>query len=200
MKKLTYALLASVALAATSFAGQEIRTGKETKTVLPPSTCFNDRELQVDVFGAYVDGNSPTHAGPNKDHAWGGGIGVNYFFTRNLGVGADAYWVNGRINNAQPGSYDRHQDNTQFQNYDGSLIFRLPLDRMCLAPYAFVGGGIDCEYKNWAVGFAGVGVEYRIVPAKVGIFTDARWNYYGDRFEHGDQNNFTMRAGLRVIF
>ena len=51
-----------------------------------------------------------------------------------------------------------------------------------------------------ALGFAGVGLEYRVVPNKVGLFIDARWNYYGDRYGSDNQNNFTSRAGVRWVF
>ncbi len=196
MKKATITLLASLALAATTFAGTEIQSGKD-KNPGPLATCFNDRELQVDVFGAYTDGNASTHAGPIRDHGWGGGVGVNYFFTRNIGIGAEGLWENGVDNASQ---HHGHSGDDVFHNVDGSLIFRLPLDQYCLAPYAFLGGGAVMDGNDWAVGFVGVGVEYRIIPAKVGLFTDARWNYFGDRYDRGDQNNFTIRAGLRLIF
>jgi len=197
MKKLAFSLLAIAALAATSFAGQEIVSGKDKKVVTPLTTCFNDRELQLDVFGVYADGHAESHAGPMRDHGWGGGIGVNYFFTRNIGIGADAFWLSGHHNAAAPGHPD---EETVFHNIDGSLIFRLPIDRLCLAPYAFIGGGAELDGASWGYGFVGVGLEYRIVPAKIGIFADSRWNYYGDRYGNGDQNNFAFRAGVRFVF
>ena len=197
MKKLTITLLASIALAAASYAGTEISSGKESKKVIAPVHCFNDQELQVDVFGAYQVGEGPNHAGPIHDHGWGGGIGINYFFSRYIGVGAEGYWIAADENASVP---DRGSSRTTFHNINGSLIFRLPIDEMCLAPYAFIGGGAVLDSEDWAVGFAGVGLEYRVVPNKVGIFVDARWNYYGDRYGHDDQNNFTARAGVRWVF
>jgi hypothetical protein len=203
MKKLSISLLASFAVVATSFAGTEISAGK--KTVTPVTTCFNDRELQLDLFGAYSDGNASTHAGPIRDHGWGGGVGVNYFFTRYIGIGAEGLWEAGQDNAASVGDHhafhhDNHDGRTTFHNADGMLIFRMPLDQYCLAPYGFVGGGAEMDSANWADAFVGLGVEYRVVPAKVGIFADGRWNYFGDRYERGDQNNFTFRAGVKLIF
>src|SRR4051812_12149939 len=96
MKKLTITLFASIALAASSFAGHEmVSSGKDfkDKTVAPPVLCFGDHELQVDIFGAYQVGEGPTHAGPIGDHGWGGGVGVNYFFSRYIGIGAEGYWI-----------------------------------------------------------------------------------------------------------
>jgi len=199
MKKLTITLFASIALAASSFAGHEmVSSGKDFKEskVVPPVLCFGDHELQIDIFGAYVDGNASTHAGPVRDHGWGGGVGVNYFFTRNIGVGAEGYWIAADHNRAATND----NGETVFHNIDGSLIFRLPIDEMCLAPYAFVGGGVVLDGDQWAVGFAGLGVEYRVVPNKLGLFIDGRFNYYGDRYGHGDQNNYTARAGVRWVF
>lgn len=197
MKKLAFSLLVGAALAATSFAGQEIVSGKDKKVVVPPTTCFNDRELQIDIFGAYADGHALTHAGPVRDHGWGGGVGVNYFFNRYVGIGADAFWLSAKHNAAAPGTTD---ESTVFHNVDGSVIFRLPIDSMCLAPYGFLGGGAEFDGQSWGYGFVGVGLEYRVVPAKVGLFIDSRWNYYGDRYDHGDQNNFAFRAGVRWVF
>src|SRR5437763_17184498 len=96
MKKLTTTLLASIALAATSFAGHEmVSSGKDFKASkeIAPTYCFNAGELQFDVFGAYQVGEGPDRSGPIHDHGWGGGIGVNYFFTRHLGIGAEGYWI-----------------------------------------------------------------------------------------------------------
>jgi hypothetical protein len=293
MKKLTITLLASIALAASSFAGHEVvSSGKDFKQPkeVAPITCFGDTELQLDVFGAYVVGEGPNHAGPVGDHGWGGGIGVNYFFSRYIGVGAEGYWiaadhnkaasndggettfhniggslifrlpidelclapyafigggavldgdqwavgfaglgveyrvipnklglfVDGRFNyffsryigvgaegywiSSDHNGSQGTDEETWFHNLNGSIIFRLPIDELCLAPYAFIGGGAVLDGDQWAVGFAGVGVEYRVIPNKLGLFIDARWNYYGDRYGHDDQNNFTSRAGVRWVF
>src|SRR3954469_1909820 len=136
MKKLTITLLASIALAAASYAGTEISSGKDKK-VIQPVHCFNDQELQVDVFGAYQVGEGPNHAGPIHDHGWGGGIGINYFFSRYIGVGVEGYWIAAKENSAASGA-DRFDNDdhsrTTFHNINGSLIFRLPLDESCLAP------------------------------------------------------------------
>ena len=200
MKKLTTTLLASIALAATSFAGHEVVSdGKDfkDKKVIAPTYCFNAGELQLDVFGAYQVGEGGSHAGPIHDHGWGGGIGVNYFLTRYIGIGAEGYWVAAGHNSAA----DHHgNDETTFHNVNGSLIFRLPIDSLCLAPYAYLGGGAVMDGDKWAVGFAGVGLEYRVIPNKLGLFIDERWNYYGDRYGNDVQNNFLTRAGVRWVF
>ena len=199
MKKLVFGLATSVLIAATCFAGTETyssgKTSKEYKQVEKP-TCFADRELQLDVFGAYQDGNSPNHAGPIKDHAWGGGVAVNYFFMRYFGLSAEGYFMAGH----DGGTITPTDNKTQFSSATGSLIFRYPIDSLCLAPYLFVGGGGTWDGAGLGLGHVGVGLEYRIVPNKVGLFADARWNYYGDRDHHDVQNNFLVRAGVRWVF
>ena len=197
MKKLTTSLLAVVGLMGTAFAGHEIvSTGKDYKAPAP-TPCFNDRELQIDVFGAYADGNAAHHAGFIRDHGWGGGVGLNYFFHRNIGIGVDATWLYARESNNSDAT---EGDHTTFHNFTGSLIFRLPIDEMCLAPYAFIGGGFHVDGDQWASAHAGVGVEYRIVPQRVGLFADGRWTYLGDRYGHGDLNFFSTRLGVRFVF
>jgi len=191
MKKLTTSLLAVLTLAATSFAGQEVSMSKETP---PPTGCFNDRELQLDVFGAYEVGLGPDHAGPIKDHAWGGGIGVNYFFTRYIGVGVDGEWVSTHRNALQGG------EETANNQVNGSLTFRYPIDRYCIAPYLSLGGGAEINHGSFGEFFVALGLEYRILPNKIGLFVDERWSYYGDYGTHDDQNNFTTRAGVRWVF
>ena len=199
MKKLVFGFAAIVAIAATSLAGTATyspsgKASKEYKNVEKP-TCFSDTEWQVDAFGAYQVGNGPSHAGPIHDHAWGGGTAVNYFFARYFGLSAEGTWLSGHHNiGAQSDAV------TQFQSATGSVIFRYPIDAWCLAPYVFTGGGATMDGSSWAVYHVGVGLEYRIVPNKVGVFADGRWNYYGDRYDHDVQNNFLFRAGARLVF
>jgi hypothetical protein len=188
----------------TAWAGSEMSSGKEYKDnkVIAPTPCFKDREFQLDLFGAYVDGNALDHAGPWQDHGWGGGIGLNYFFTRYIGVGIEGSALYGRENRQRD---DRGNDlsrakHTTVYSGSGSLIFRMPIESICLAPYAYLGGGISVDGDKWAAGFGGVGVEYRVVPERVSLFMDGRCTYYGDRYDHGDQNNYTGKAGIRFIF
>ena len=198
MKKLTFSLIAVLGLVGSSFAGQPmVSSGKDHKEykTSQPEECFKDQELQIDTFGAYVDGNHP-HAGPIDEHGWGGGVGINYFFSRMIGVGVDATWIYAR-DNSGPGS-GVEGDHTTIHNITSSLIFRFPMD--CLAPYLFVGGGFHVDGEQWASAHAGVGIEYRVVPQRIGLFTDARFTYYGDRFGNGDHNNIMARAGIRLVF
>jgi hypothetical protein len=200
MKKLVIGFAMVGALAASSFAGTETYTGpasKESKQIETPA-CFSDKEIQADVFAAYQDGHAETHAGPIKDHGWGGGVAVNYFFARYFGLSAEGTWLEGHDNAAS--GIGHGGSSTQFQSVTGSLIFRYPIDSWCLAPYVFTGGGATMDGSAWAVYHIGVGLEYRIIPNKLGVFADGRWNYYGDRYGHDNQNNFLFRLGTRWVF
>jgi hypothetical protein len=199
MKKLVSGIAAIAVMTAAGFAGTETYTGpaaKEYKQVQTP-TCFSDHEWQLDVFGAYQVGQGPDHAGPIRDHGWGGGTAVNYFFMRYFGLSAEGTWLEGHDSNLG-GHFDDHS--TQFQSVTGSVIFRYPIDSWCIAPYVFTGGGATMDGSAWAVYHIGVGLEYRLLPNKLGIFADGRWNYYGDRDDHNTQNNFLFRAGARLVF
>jgi hypothetical protein len=204
MRKLHILLPAVVGLLAlTSYAGQPmVSSGKETKEVkqtVPEETCFNDHELELGIFGQYSVGEGPTHAGPMRDHGWGGGVEVNYFFLRYVGIGVEGSWEDMK-ENAHFASHDTHSSSTALHEVGGSLILRYPIDHLCLAPYIFGGGSFQVDGRQWAAGHAGVGLEYRIVPHKVAIFADGRWNFFGSRDDLGQLNNFTARAGFRVIF
>jgi hypothetical protein len=188
----------AAALTGLAAAGERtVSLGKESKFV-EPTPCFADKEWQVDLFGQYSVGNGPKHAGPFADHGWGGGIGLNYFFSRNIGIGVDASWLYAKENGALR-SIDEHGTHTTIHNFSGSLIFRLPNDSTCLAPYAYIGGGAAVDGEQWATAHAGLGVEYRYAPNR-GVFVDTRWTYLGDRFGNGDQNNSSARLGFRFTF
>ena len=200
LKLLTTSLLAALALAGTSLAGDPTystgKSYKQTVTPMAPTSCFSDRELQIDTFGQASFGSSDK-IGLFSQTAWGGGVGLNYFFHRNIGLGLDAAWLSAKESTL---GGNTNTDRTVLHNVSGSVIFRLPIDSACLAPYAYLGGGYHGDGENWASGHLGAGLEYRIVPNKVGIFADGRWTYLGDRHDQTDLNFWSVRAGLRLIF
>jgi opacity protein-like surface antigen len=202
MKLITASAFVALALSVSSLAGPPAVTlGKETKQeVFTETPCFSEGEFQLDIFGQYSDGNGPYHAGLFREHGWGGGVGLNYFFHRNIGIGVDAAWLNAEENAKVADADNDDDDSTVFHNFSGSLIFRAPIDDLCLAPYVYVGGGFHVDGHQWASAHAGVGLEYRIVPQKVGIFVDGRWTYLGDRFGRGDLNYTSARLGMRFVF
>jgi len=214
MKKINIAVIISCGLLTNAFAGEVYVPSSKTFKAPEPIVCFTEHEWQVDLFGQYSVGEGPHQAGIFRDHGWGGGIGINYFFTRNLGLGVDAAWLYAKESDISlsPRELLRERirnrfdddsndnDHTTLHNFSGSLIWRFPLDEHCLAPYIYVGGGCHVDGEQWASAHGGVGVEYRIQPQKYGVFLDGRWTYLGDRFGHGDLNFFSTRLGFRFIF
>jgi hypothetical protein len=174
MKKTALSLFAVVALAGTSFAGTAVvSSGKDFKAPAPV-TCFGDTELQVDAFATYTE---TRYAG--YEDGFGGGLGVNYFFHRNIGVGVDGTLYEGGAGGVW--------------GFSSSLILRLPIDCACLAPYVLGGGGYTVDGTSGGTFHAGGGVEYRVVPNKVGIYGEGRYTW-------GVNTNDSAQARLGVRF
>lgn len=145
---------------------------------------YTANELSLDFFGSYLAGERKAEDlfKTNIRHgAWGGGVGANYFFTRNIGVAADM-----NIPDDHGGNF--------INNVYGSLIARFPIGNSGLAPYLFGGGGRQTDPAwEWS-GHAGVGMEYRFNPV-TGIFADARYTWV----KH-TSDEIMFRAGVRVVF
>jgi hypothetical protein len=184
MKKIALPLIACLALASSAFAGQEVKETKEYKTPVEP--CFKDQELQLDIFGTWteVNHNNPNHNG------FGGGLGVNYFFIKYLGIGVDG--------DARYGAHgdSHHTSSDAVADFTGRLIARYPIEAgsFCLAPYAFVGGGLEFDDVTVGTWHAGGGLEWRATH-KLGIFTEGRYTWGGN-----DVNSTQVRAGVRIVF
>ena len=194
-------LILAMTIAATSGvnAGSPMSSiGKDFNKSVVDESCFRAHEWQYDVFGQYSVGKSG-RAGVFREHGWGGGVGLNYFFTRNLGLGVDAAWLDVK-EDPRFGRRDADGDSTALHSFSGSAIFRLPMDRLCLAPYVYAGGGFHVDGEQWASAHGGAGLEYRVKPNRFGVFVDGRWTYLGDREEREDLNFFSGRAGFRVVF
>ena len=144
---------------------------------------FNANELTLDLFGSYL--GRERHFTDFPDHSirrgtWGGGVGANYFWTREVGIGVDTSFQDGGR---------RFVDHVS-----GSLIVRLPIETVHLAPYVFGGAGYEFEpVYEWSAHLGG-GLEFRFNP-KTAVFADARY-IWSDRT--GDQ--CLVRAGFRLAF
>jgi len=144
---------------------------------------YTANELSLDMFGSYLAGERRAEDlfKTNIRHGtWGGGVGANYFFTREIGIGGD-------INIPDDGG-------NFINNVNGSLIARFPIVNSGLAPYLFGGGGRQTEPVWQWTGHAGVGVEYRFNPV-TGIFADGRYMWVD---KTADEIQF--RAGVRFVF
>jgi hypothetical protein len=120
-------------------------------------------ELSADGFGtASVGKYTLDHlSGARVYHntRLGAGVGLNYFFTRYLGLDAGAYSENG------PGAF--------VDSASADLVVRYPVGDSGFAPYALGGGGYRFDDVSAAFGQAGVGLEYRFTP-HWGVFLDGR--------------------------
>ncbi|HSH96505.1 MAG TPA: outer membrane beta-barrel protein [Roseimicrobium sp.] len=145
---------------------------------------YQANELSVDGFGSASVGkdtiNNWSGSRVKHDARLGAGAGINYFFTRNIGIGGDALLEN------TSGPF--------IDSASVSLILRFPLGSTGFAPYALGGGGRQFDIDHALSCHFGGGIEYRFAP-KVGAFVDARCvvpektSYYG-----------TARLGLRFSF
>lgn len=190
---------AAVLLAASAGMAQTTTTTTETTTVShvwnDPHTWWGEHwahnngdrytanELSLDFFGAYIAGQRGLeHLFDTniRKGTWGGGVGVNYFFTRYIGIGGDIIIPD---------------DGGNFvNNIDGSLIARMPICNSGVAPYLFGGGGRQTQPEWQWTGHLGVGLEYRFNPV-TGIFVDSRY-IWADK----TQDEILFRAGLKFVF
>ena len=135
---------------------------------------FKAPDFSVDLFGTAAERD---RFGDDTWHG-GGGLGLNYFPHRFIGIGADSYIEEWKAP----------------YRANGSLILRLPLGQTGLAPYALGGGGRQWKYVPQWTWHAGGGLELKLNPY-TGLFADGR------RVFPEDTEDYTLlRAGLRVGF
>lgn len=215
------------AIAATSVMAGTPVASKEVVAVEEPCL-FRDNEIQLDLFGLgdFYKGNngnwySRNFLGNGADArqisgrpAWGGGLGINYFFMRYVGLGieqslfgrnSNSNWANTATGDYADYGYTRWQTT-------GNLILRYPICSLNLAPYLLIGGGaqygnvpniqypgVQQKYRMSGQGFGhvGGGLEYRVTE-NIGVFSDLRYLFSG---VSGLANNqMQWRYGLRFAF
>jgi hypothetical protein len=203
------------AVAATSAFAGTVTASKEVAPVEPPCL-FRDNEFQIDAFGlGYFNqgGNDFTYYGfPNTPGisgrpAWGGGLGINYFFSRYIGIGLEQ-----DLYGRQSGSSPVDAGYTRWATI-GNLFLRYPICSWNLAPYLMIGGGanygntpqldigngqkVGTYTSGQGFGHVGGGLEYRFTET-IGVFSDARYIYSG--VAGLANNNLMWRYGLRFAF
>jgi hypothetical protein len=145
---------------------------------------YRSSELSLDGFGTASLGSytidHPSNNRIRQNTEFGAGAGVNYFITRYIGIGAEAYSEN--------------TTGVFIDNASGNLILRLPLGQSGFAPYAFGGGGHQFDAAKLWFGQAGAGMEYRFTP-HIGVFLDARAVWPNETKYYG-----VARLGMRFSF
>ncbi len=148
---------------------------------------YNSQEVSLDLFASYINPEGKfgdLFETSIRNGFWGGGAGLNYFFTRELGVGADF------------NISSKPDDLNLVDQVTGNLIARLPIGNSGLAPYLIGSGGRGMSpHYDWVYG-GGVGLEMRFNPT-TGIFSDARF-LWSDRSTA--DNRLLIRAGVRLGF
>ena len=129
---------------------------------------FNANELGLMAYGTYAD---------RQEDSWGGGIGLSYFVTSHIGLGATTHWEN------LSGSF--------IDNAAGEAYFRLPIGEFPIAPYAIGSAGYNWDFDGWLFGVGG-GAEGRLNET-VGIFGDAQYVFK----EGGEKDGILLRLGFR---
>ncbi|MDB6071552.1 MAG: hypothetical protein JWL81_2723 [Verrucomicrobiales bacterium] len=198
--------IAAVAVPSSLLAGEYTQTTQSAPPPISPGySLYNAGEWQIDLFGAYAEADSGNRRLIGED-VFGGGLGFNYFFTRNVGIGAE-----GTL-------FDTPGDMLGSANVN--LTLRFPIGETGLAPYIFGGAGVvfnadDLDSDDFSdardrfedddepgkgddvifIGHAGAGLEFRFSP-HVSIFGDARYTW-----TESDNSDFGQaRAGLRFTF
>lgn len=155
-------------------------------TYQPDVPKYTAQELSLDLFGSYnnPEGKFTDLFKTSIHHGfWGGGAGLNYFFTENLGLGVDF-------------NMSSKPEGSLVDDVIGNLYVRFPLGNSGLAPYIYGGGGRGIyPVYQWYYG-GGVGLEYRFNPT-MGIFTDARFLWSQ---KETALNRLFLRAGVRLVF
>ena len=145
---------------------------------------YRAEEFTLDVFGSASLGQHDIKnlSGDvvEENSELGVGVGLNYFFTRNLGLGVDAYSEN------TSGSF--------IDSASANLILRLPLGQGGFAPYAYGGGGRQFDMAEAWFAQLGAGIECRFTP-QIGAFLDARWVLPEESDDYG-----VARLGVRFGF
>ena len=241
MKKYIITGVMAAVAATTAFAG----TATVSKNPVPvEEPCiFRDQEIQLDLFGLgdfykgangnFVGNNILGQPGTSMRQlsgrpAWGGGLGVNYFFMKYVGLGLEQS-VFGRnsggqvINSNGTRAVDANNNiRKDYADYGytrwqtaANLILRYPICSWNLAPYLLVGGGAQYgnvpnisltpinmpnrTYKMAGQGFGNVGGGLEYrITQNIGVFSDLR--YIFSNVNGLANNQMQWRYGVRFAF
>ena len=157
-----------------------------SKNPVSAQLCY-DAGYEFGIFGA---GFFPQGGGSgdywdeygNEGHkdAAGGGVSLGYFFNENLGLDLSAAI---------------YGTSSEVHNYTLDVVYRLPNQDACYAPYVLLGGGLHANSETEGLLRGGVGIDYKLSDT-MSFFTDGTYNWVG-----GDVEEYiTVRAGLRFNF
>ena len=181
MRKLLATTVALGFTAAAAVAGPYY-SSKSTKEVVPPPppagcVCFDGGTIEVSAFGA---GMLPSDEG-HLDDELGGGVGIGYFFSPNVGVEAN---------------YAALAQSSTVHLFTANLVLRAPITDACIAPYLLVGGGVHANSVTQGIWNLGGGFDWRFDQAGcLGLFADAVYTWAEDSSDYT-----IVRIGIRKSF
>jgi hypothetical protein len=204
MKKYIITGLMAAITATSVLAGTPVAS-KEVVAIEDPCL-FRDNEIQLDLFGLgdFYQGADNMSGRP----AWGGGVGLNYFFARYFGVGIEQDLYGRASGNP---NMDTDYGYTRWATI-GNFFVRYPICSWNLAPYLMIGGGANygnvpnrpafgvggqSRLAGQGFGHVGGGLEYRITET-IGLFSDARYLFSG--VSDLPNNQLMWRYGVRFAF
>jgi hypothetical protein len=148
----------------------------------PSPARYRSHELSLDAFGGLTLGQETTDQNSGErtrhDARLGAGAGLNYFFTRHLGIAAEGFTENPR--------------HSFVDNADGSMVFRLPLGKSGMAAYLLGGAGHQFDSTSATTFHTGGGLEYRFTE-HFGTFIEPRIVFKQGNYGFG-------RCGVRWSF
>ena len=181
MKKLIATVVALGISGSAVFAGP-YSSPKNPPMVPPPPTleectCFSGDVLEVSVFAAGMLPSDDSYL----DDAIGGGLGLGYFFTENVGIEAN---------------YAAFAQDSEAHLFTANLVLRAPISGACFAPYFLVGGGVHTNSVTQGLWNVGGGIDWRLDEAGCwGIFADATYTWTEETDDYT-----VVRIGIRTNF
>ncbi len=131
--------------------------------------------LEFSAFGAGGMSDSDS-----AGDALGGGVGLAYYFTKNVGVDL---------------SYAVFAFDSEVHTVTADVALRYPLSNSMVAPYLLVGGGVSTDGSTEGLYRLGGGLDVRMPSGNLGVFADGIYNWVD-----GEANFTIARFGVRIPF
>ena len=180
MKKTALVLFSTLVFAGIAAAGPLVALPVNPNQVVP-SALFRDSELFFDGYGSYLKryGND-CGCGGNQD-GFGGGFAIGHYFGYYVGARLDVNFSS--VEDAQI-------------TIGGDILIRYPIPNTQVAPYAFVGGGVQVDGDNSGFFRVGGGIEWRLTP-HFGIFSEGSYAWVD---QDSTAENLMIKVGIRYIY
>ncbi len=180
MKETALIFLSMLALAGSAAAGPLVAL-PFSPTAITPSVLFRDSELFFEGYGSYLHLKESDCGCDGKREGWGGGLAIGHYFGYYIGARLDVNFSS--LEEAKT-------------TLGGDILLRYPIPDTHIAPYAFVGGGV--QFHDGDNGFirVGGGIEWRFTP-HFGIFGEGSYAWVS---QESTTENLLIKAGIRYIY